>query len=419
VVLVFALRKATSTRGATREPVRPPGSVTGAIGGAPKKSSPGVGSFRPSLDRRNPVRHPRTTTMIITRLRPVLVALVALAGAAVVGLAGCSNSPSSPPSSAPTTPPPGAAALQQDFVQVVQAMQPSVVQITTDQVLGSGVVFDTQGNIVTNAHVVAGATTFQVRLAGSPTTYPATLVGAYPPDDIAVIHLDTPPPSLKPAQFADSSSVQAGDMVLAMGSPLGLTGSVTNGIVSATGRTVTEPGDGGAPGATIPDAIQTSAAINPGNSGGALVNLSGQVVGMPTLAALDPELGESPAPGIGFAISSNLVTDVGRQLVANNGHVTDTHRAELGVQAVTVLGANDQPAGAGIARVTAGGPAAAAGLTTGEVITAINDTPVQTASDLVAALANLSPGASATLTVTDVNGQSQKVTVTLGQLPGS
>jgi S1-C subfamily serine protease len=357
----------------------------------------------------------------------VLVAAAALAVLAAGGVAGCANrqtgtsaAPGNPSASgAPVSPPAEAAQLQQSYVQVVQVVQPSVVQITTGQGLGSGIVFDNTGDIVTNAHVVAGASTFQVRLAGSPTTYPASLIGAYQPDDIAVIRLNSPPSSLRPAQFADSARVQPGDIVLAMGNPLGLTGSVTNGIVSATGRAVTEPGQGGSSGATLPDAIQTSAAINPGNSGGALVNLSGQVIGMPTLAALNPELGGSAAPGIGFAISSNLVHDIAGQLIANNGHVPNTHRAELGIQAVTVVGANNQPVGAGIAAVLPGGAAAAAGLKPGEIITAVNNMPVHSASDLVTALAQLNPGTQAMITVTDTNGQSRTVTVTLGQLPGS
>jgi S1-C subfamily serine protease len=347
------------------------------------------------------------------------VALLALAVGAVP-LAGCANqqnTPAAPASGA--APPADATAVQQDYVQVVEHVQPSVVQITTDRGLGSGIVFDNKGDIVTNAHVVAGASTFQVRMAGSANTSPASLVGAYPPDDIAVIHLNSPPPSLRPAQFGNSSAVRVGDIVLAMGNPLGLTASVTNGIVSATGRTVTEPPGGGSPGATLPDAIQTSAAINPGNSGGALVNLSGQVIGMPTLAALDPELGESAAPGIGFAISSNRVQDIAGQMIANSGSVTNTHRADLGVRVVTVIGSSGQPAGAGIASVVAGGPAATAGLTPGEIITAINGTPVRSASELVAALANLNPETKATVTVTGTNGQSRPVTVTLGQLPAS
>jgi S1-C subfamily serine protease len=327
------------------------------------------------------------------------VALLALA-VGIVPLAGCANQQNTPaaPASGAAPPPADATAVQQDYVQVVEHVQPSVVQITTDRGLGSGIVFDN---------------------TGSANTSPASLVGAYPPDDIALIHLNSPPPSLRPAQFGNSSAVRVGEIVLAMGNPLGLTGSVTNGIVSATGRTVTEPPGGGSPGATLPDAIQTSAAINPGNSGGALVNLSGQVIGMPTLAALDPELGESAAPGIGFAISSNRVQDIAGQMIANNGSVTNTHRADLGVRVMTVTGSGSQPAGAGIASVVAGGPAAMAGLTTGGIITAINGTPVRSASELVAALANLNPGTKATVTVTDTNGQSHPVTVTLGQLPAS
>ena len=170
-------------------------------------------------------------------------------------------------------------------MSVVAQVLPSVVQITTGSGLGSGVILDDRGDIVTNAHVVGTATTFQVRLANNPTTFPATLVGAYPPDDLAVIHLDQPPTGLKPARFGDSSKLQIGDIVLAMGNPLGLTGSVTDGIVSAVGRAVTEPAGDGSPGATLPQAIQTSAAINPGNSGGALVDLSASVIGVPTLAA--------------------------------------------------------------------------------------------------------------------------------------
>ena len=134
---------------------------------------------------------------------------------------------------------------------------------------------------------------------------------------------------LVPAQFADSSKLQVGQIVLAMGNPLGLASSATDGIISAVGRTVSEPAGSGSPGATLPDAIQTSAAINPGNSGGALVDLTGDVVGIPTLTAADPQLGGAAA-GIGFAIPANIVTDVTRQIV-KNGHVSNSHRAALGV----------------------------------------------------------------------------------------
>ncbi|MGH3853844.1 MAG: S1C family serine protease [Pseudonocardiaceae bacterium] len=147
---------------------------------------------------------------------------------------------------------------------------------------------------------------------------------------------------MHPAHFGDSARLQVGDIVMAMGNPLGLTGSVTDGITSATGRAVTEPAAGSSPGATLPEAIQTSASINPGNSGGALVDLAGDVIGVPTLAAIEPAGdggGAAPAPGIGFAIPSNVVTNIAGQLIAHNGHVVNSHRAELGVGVVTVVGA--------------------------------------------------------------------------------
>lgn len=305
---------------------------------------------------------------------------------------------------------------------MVQRVLPSVVQITTNRALGSGIAFDTQGNIVTNAHVVGQATKFQVRLADNPQAIPATLVGTYPPDDLAVIKLDQPPPSVHPAHFGDSAKLQVGDIVMAMGNPLGLTGSVTEGIISATGRTVTEPAGGSSPGATLPEAIQTSASINPGNSGGALVNLAGEVIGVPTLAALEPagdSGGTAPAPGIGFAIPSNVVTDIAGQLTAHNGHVVNSHRAQLGVHVATVVDPTGQPVGMGVVSVVPGGPAAAAGIQTGEVITAVNNIPVHRASELTQALAKLDPGQTVPITLTTPQGGTRTVMVTLGQLPGS
>ena len=133
-----------------------------------------------------------------------------------------------------------------------------MVQIRTTAGLGSGVVFDSAGDIVTNAHVVGAAKSFRVFLAGSVTPLRASLRGTYPPDDLAVIKVARPP-RLVPARFADSSAVQVGQIVLAMGNPLGLSSSATDGIISAIGRTVPEPQSAGSPGATLPDAIQTSA----------------------------------------------------------------------------------------------------------------------------------------------------------------
>jgi putative serine protease PepD len=233
---------------------------------------------------------------------------------------GCSNADSAAAKATTAeavSPTPG---LQNAFVDAVNSVLPSVVEIQTSVGLGSGVIFDSSGDIVTNDHVVGTSTSFQVLINGSSAQLTGQLVGTYPASDLAVIKVTSPKP-LSPAAFGDSADLHVGDVVLAMGNPLGLEGSTTEGIVSALGRTVTEPDGDGSPGATLKGVVQTSAAINPGNSGGALVNLEGQVVGIPTLTATDPQIGGT-APGIGFAIPSSTVTSVAQQLIAT-GQVTN------------------------------------------------------------------------------------------------
>ena len=204
----------------------------------------------------------------------------------------------------------GAASLQRQFTNVVAKVSPQVVQIQTGQGLGSGIVYDRQGDIVTNAHVTGTTEKFRVTLAGGDHRN-ATLVGADPGNDLAVIRMSGG--ASTPAAFADSSAVRSGDIVFAIGNPLGLQSSVTQGIVSSLNRRVSEGN-----GVTLSNVIQTSAEINPGNSGGALVDLSGRVVGIPTLAALDPELGEQQAAGIGFAIPSDKVQQVANRLIGGS-----------------------------------------------------------------------------------------------------
>ncbi|MEA2132072.1 MAG: hypothetical protein QOJ85_4963 [Solirubrobacteraceae bacterium] len=227
----------------------------------------------------------------------VAIAVTLLAGVAAV--AGCGSAGTSTTGVAQT--------LQSKYVSVVDNVSPSVVLIETPQALGSGVVFDTHGDVVTNAHVVAGATTFSVTLNRGKQVA-ATLVGTDASNDLAVVHMTgaTPPP----ATFSDSSQLSVGDIALAIGNPLGLHATVTEGIVSSLDRTVSEGN-----GVTLTSAIQTSAAINPGNSGGALVDLNGHVIGIPTLAALDPDLGNTQASGIGFAITSNQVKTVAARII--------------------------------------------------------------------------------------------------------
>ena len=267
-------------------------------------------------------------------------------------------------------------------------------------------VFDNRGDVVTNAHVVAGGGPFKVTDSRGH-TYTATLVGAFAPDDLAVVR--TQGASLRPATFADSRQLKIGDLVLAIGNPLGLRSSVTDGIISALGRTVPEGN-----GVVLPNVIQTSASINPGNSGGALVDLSGQVVGIPTLAATDPQLGGGAAPGIGFAIPSAVVKDIAGQIV-QNGHVVSSHRAFLGVDFAAQL---EPGSGAVVAAVQPGTPAARAGIMPGDSIVSINGQSINSPDDIPTALASLSPGQTVPVAIVRQDGSQTTVKVTLGQYPG-
>ncbi len=174
---------------------------------------------------------------------------------------------------------------------------------------GTGFVYDTSGDIVTNAHVVSGATSIKVKLSGGK-TYTATLVGSDPSTDVAVLHIDAPSSQLHPLTLGDSSAVQVGEAVVAIGDPYGLDGTMTSGIVSAVGRTITAPNN-----AKIHDAIQTDAAINHGNSGGVLLDVQGEVIGV--TSQIESTSGDNA--GVGFAVSSNtakaaIATILGAQM---------------------------------------------------------------------------------------------------------
>ncbi|MFG3508756.1 S1C family serine protease [Streptomyces sp. NPDC047821] len=339
----------------------------------------------------------------------------AVCAAALVG--GCSAGP--PAAGRPAAEPrvagaARAAELEDDYRTVIRNVLPSVVQIEARASLGSGVVYDDQGHIITNAHVIGRERTFRVTVATGEEALSAKLVSSYPEQDLAVIKLDRRPDGLKPAEFGDSSEVEVGQIVLAMGSPLGLSGSVTQGIVSATGRTVSESPSGGGTGATIGNMVQTSAAINPGNSGGALVNLDSEVIGIPTLAAADPELGGSAAPGIGFAIPASMVRTVADQII-RTGRVTDSGRAALNITGRTVLTDDYQPGGVAIVEVSPGGAAADAGLRAGDIITRLDDARITTMTSLLEALASAKPGDEVTVTYTR-GGRSATARVTLGEI---
>ncbi|MEU3855978.1 trypsin-like peptidase domain-containing protein [Streptomyces sp. NPDC028722] len=353
----------------------------------------------------SPARAPRTA--VVRAL--ALVCCAALA-------AGCSGPARAGADTAAATRaavPTSVDGLEGQYLKVIGEVLPSVVQIRASNDLGSGVVYDGDGHIVTNAHVVGSEKTFQVTTAHNQEPLTARLVYSYPEQDLAVIRLDRPPGGLRPAVFGDSEKVQVGQIVLAMGSPLGLSSSVTQGIVSATGRTVSEGSTGGGTGATIANMVQTSAAINPGNSGGALVGLNGRVVGIPTLAATDPDLGGGAAPGIGFAIPASMVRTVADQII-EKGRVVDSGRAALGITARTVVDDRYRPAGAAVVSVHGGGPAARAGLRPGDVITRLGDQPVTSITSLSEALAAGRPGQRTTVTYRR-DGTERTAQVTLGE----
>jgi len=323
---------------------------------------------------------------------------LAAAGVLAVLLAACGAATTGSAASTPSS----SFKLQSEYVKLVQDVGPSVVLIETSVGLGSGIIYDAQGDIVTNNHVVTGSQTFIV-ITSNGKQYQGSLVGTYAPDDLAVIRIQAS--GLHPATFANSSNLQVGDIVMAIGNPLGLQSSVSQGIVSAM-RTAIPEGNG----VTLPSAIQTTAAINPGNSGGALIDLNEQVVGIPTLAATDLQLGGGTAPGIGFAIPSNTITLIAKQLIAN-GSVANSGRAALGAQF-----GNTGGTGAVVTTVKSGGPAALAGIKVGDIITAIGGQSVTGAQAVADVLVTLKPGQQVTVNVTHSDGTKGAVSVTLTEL---
>jgi putative serine protease PepD len=359
--------------------------------------------------------------MSFTRKRTLAGLAAALAvgvGAGAGGYAvvdGSSTAPSSAPatSTVTTVSPVASTSGEMSVNQIWRSAGPGVVDITvsstqassnrfpfpgggTQQAEGSGFVYDASGDIVTNDHVVNGANTIRVKLE-SGKTYTAKLVGEDPSTDLAVVKIDAPSNELKPLALGDSSDVEVGDGVVAIGSPFGLAGTVTSGIVSALNRTIQAPPPNQF---SILGAIQTDAAINHGNSGGPLLDLQGKVIGINSQIQSD----SGGNDGVGFAIPSNTVKRVVSQLISGG----KVEHAFLGVSL--------SPPTTKIAQVRAGTPADQAGLQVGDVVTSIDGKPVSTTTALQAAIDAKRPGDEVKVAFTR-GGSDKTVTVKLGTRP--
>ncbi|MCL4267720.1 MAG: trypsin-like peptidase domain-containing protein [Anaerolineae bacterium] len=305
---------------------------------------------------------------------------------------------------------------EQAFIDLYERINPAVVYINVGNGQGSGFVYDANGHIVTNNHVVTGAQTLQVRFTNG-RIVPATIIGADAASDLAVIRVDPTGLALSPVEFADSSALKVGQIVVAIGSPFGLESSMTTGIISALNRSFPEGTF------QVPDIIQTDAAINPGNSGGPLLDLYGRVIGVNSRIE-SPVRGSS---GIGYAIPSNLVQAVVPQLIANGL----AQYPWLGISGVEVtannagqLGLSSEQQGILISGLVGGGPADTAGLRAanaagvgGDVIVAIDDKPISTFSDLVGHIVQYTAVGQTIQVHVLRNGQIQVIPLTLQARP--
>jgi S1-C subfamily serine protease len=267
------------------------------------------------------------------------------------------------------------------------------------QASGSGFVYDDQGHIITNAHVVDGATEVQVSFDGA-REIPAEVRGTLESTDVAVLSVDPAEIPAGALPVADSDSVEVGDTAIAIGNPFGLERTVTSGIVSALERTVEAPD-----GAPITDVIQTDAAINPGNSGGPLLDAAGRVIGINTQIASQ----SGGNDGVGFAVPSNTVTRVADQLIANG----EAELAYLGVQSAAPEANED---GVRIEVVTGDSGAAAAGVEAGDLVTAVDGEAVSDPGDLTAVILSKGVGDQVSLTIVR-SGETLTIDATLGSLP--
>jgi S1-C subfamily serine protease len=335
-----------------------------------------------------------------------------------------------------TIPVPDIGNTEEILTALYNTVNPGIVAIqvitAAGDALGSGFVIDLNGHIVTNYHVVEGEQSIEVDFPSGYKTY-GEIIGTDLDSDIAIIDVDVPEEQLHPLALGDSSQLKIGQMVVAIGNPYGLTGTMTVGIVSALGRTLDSQRQT-ASGAyyTAADLIQTDASINPGNSGGPLLNLNGEVIGVNRAIQTSGSTttGEAVNTGIGFAIASNIVKRVAPSLIANGSYdypyLGITSREELNLFAMEALGITHM-GGAYVLSVASGGPASRAGIrggtdatsiaglpAGGDLIIAADGHPIKVFSDLLSYMVNNKvPGDSISLTIIR-DGQEMDVAVTLG-----
>ncbi len=346
-------------------------------------------------------RAPRWVTPLV-----VLAALALFAGGALSGWAIAERGDSDQPASAtvpdePDTTPvsgPVADGVDEPVAAVADAVAPSVVQIETNAGLGSGIVYDDQGHILTAAHVLDGADQLRVRLADG-TLVAAEIVGSNQATDVGVVKIDERD-DLVPATLGVDAEVTVGQLAVAVGSPFGLEQTVTSGIVSAVDRPVETEGT------SIVGMIQTDASINPGNSGGALADRKGRIIGIND--AIRTAGGGNE--GVGFAIPIDLAVRVADQIIAGED-------IRAGLLGVTVSDPTDGPAGALIAEVLPDGPASGSGLQVGDLVTSMDGERISRMQDLRARVLAREPGETVTLEVLR-DGRTLEIEVTLGSATG-
>jgi putative serine protease PepD len=342
----------------------------------------------------------------------ILVAGLLFAGSAIVGSNLLDNAKQSSGSTAALPASPGGVAPDaraKAVRSIVASAGPSVVLIRSDEgggagASGTGFVIDTNGTIVTNSHVVAGASRVQVRFEDKAGSVDAEVLGTDLSSDLAVLRVDASNTQrLEPLRFADSSSVKVGDIALAIGYPLGLDQTLTQGIVSAVDGSVIKSPNG----FSIDKVIQTDAPINPGNSGGPLLDGAGRVIGINSQIATAAAGGGNV--GIGFAVPSNTV----RQVVPRLRAGAAIRRPYLGI---TTSESSTGALGAQVENVIGGGPAAAAGITVGDTVTGVGGQKIERPDDVSAAIENRRPGDKVDIKV-QRGGAERTVSVTLGTRP--